>query len=42
MLIRFSLLLNRNKDDIYENLSKTKKDGKKAKAEKKSGSVRKR
>ncbi|KAF6734055.1 Tyrosine-protein phosphatase non-receptor type 6 [Oryzias melastigma] len=34
--------VSKNKDDVYENLSKTKKDGKKSKPDKKSGSVKKR
>uniref|UniRef100_A0A3Q4BLB3 protein-tyrosine-phosphatase n=1 Tax=Mola mola TaxID=94237 RepID=A0A3Q4BLB3_MOLML len=38
----FSLSVHRNKEDVYENLSKAKKDQKKQKSDKKSGSVRKR
>uniref|UniRef100_A0A3P8S855 protein-tyrosine-phosphatase n=1 Tax=Amphiprion percula TaxID=161767 RepID=A0A3P8S855_AMPPE len=34
--------VSKNKEDVYENLSKAKKDGKKSKSEKKSGSVKKR
>lgn len=40
MFCLFSLC--RNKEDVYENLSKGKKDVKKTKTEKKPGSVRKR
>uniref|UniRef100_A0A3P9J7Y9 protein-tyrosine-phosphatase n=1 Tax=Oryzias latipes TaxID=8090 RepID=A0A3P9J7Y9_ORYLA len=34
--------VSKNKEDVYENLSKAKKEGKKAKPDKKSGSVKKR
>ncbi|XP_049439580.1 tyrosine-protein phosphatase non-receptor type 6 isoform X1 [Epinephelus fuscoguttatus] len=34
--------VSKNKEDVYENLSKGKKDGKKSKTDKKSGSVKKR
>ena len=38
----FSSSIFRNKEELYENLSKGKKDVKKSKSDKKSGSVKKR